>query len=233
MPETLVIVPTRSRPAQCARLMKSFEETTDNADLLFVSDHDDPSYEGMDWQGHRHAEMAPRPTLVQKLNFTAKNELDSYEHIMWAGDDHVFATEHWDTLMLQALKDMGSGWVYPNDKRRSDVPEIWMCSSDVIRELGWFANPVLSHYYIDNSIADLGKRTSLIRYCPDVIIEHLHYSVNKETEHDALYRETEQLFGESDLNAFQAWRKGTQVAVEVSRLRRKFNPDVEWVLGKV
>ena len=231
----LVIVPTRQRRETCERLMDSFEKTTDNAELLFVTDSDDDSYEDMDWRGHRSAVIDPRGCLVEKLNRAVAGVIgESEDPIMWLGDDHVFVTEHWDTLMLEALEDLGgSGWVYPNDLRRADVPETWLCSRDVIRTLGWYANPVLKHYFIDNSIADLAKRANLIRYCPDVIIAHHHYSVDPETERDDLYRETERNYGDHDMKAFQEWRSGSQVAMEVSRLRRKFNPDVQWVLGKV
>lgn len=229
----LVIVPTRNRPAQCERLIKSFEETTDSAELLFVIDGDDDSYENMDWQGHTFATMSPRANLVQKLNHAADTAKD-YDQIMWLGDDHVFVTEHWDSRMLAVLNEIGgSGWVYPDNKRRRDVPETWLVSTDIVAELGWLANPVLNHYYIDNSIAEIGKRTSLLRYCPDVIIEHRHYSVSPDTEYDGLYCETEKLYGERDHRTFQAWRSGTQVATDVSRLRRKFNPDVKWVLERV
>jgi hypothetical protein len=214
--------------------MDAFEKTADDAELLFATDADDSSYDDLDFRGHRRVILDPRPTLTEKLNLVAAEEISRHEHIMWSGDDHVFVTPHWDTLLLGALKDLGgSGWVYPGNGRRTDVPETWLVSSDVIRALGWFANPVLKHYYIDNSIADLGKRSGLIRYCPEALIEHRHYAVHKETVRDALYAETEERWGASDLKAFQEWRSGPQVAVEVSLLRRNFNPDVQWVLSRV
>jgi hypothetical protein len=126
----------------------------------------------------------------------------------------------------------GSGWVYPDDRRRSDVPEHWMCSSDVVKALGWFAPPCVTHYYMDNIIAELGKRAGMIRWCPQAVVEHLHYSVAPGVEHDATYQETEDMFGASDLQAFQQWR-ASQLANEVSVLRREFSPDVAWVLSRV
>jgi hypothetical protein len=229
----IVIVPTRNRPAQCKRLIESFEETTDNATLLFVTDGDDKSYEGFDWHGHGCAEVNPRASLTQKLNSTAQNILGKYEEIMWQGDDHEFITPHWDTKILQVRQDWGSGWLYPNNGRRSDVPETWTVSRDVVEALGWYANPALAHYYIDNSIAELGKRAGIIKWVSDVKIVHHHYSVDKDTEYDDLYKDTEKLFGERDLAAFQQWRGSNQVAATVSQLRRQFNPDVAWVLSKV
>jgi len=230
----LVIVPTRSRPAQCTRLIKSFDATADVAELLFVTDDDDPSYEDMDWGGHNHVVMSPRGNLVEKLNATVIGSAGDYEHLMWLGDDHVPVTAHWDTLMLKALEDIGgSGWVYPNNGRRADIPETWLVSADIVRMFGWFAYPELNHYCIDNVTGDLAKRAGLLKYCPDVFILHKHYQVDREVERDALYSETEERYGSADTKTFHAWRGGMDSAVAVSRLRRSFNPDVEWLLGKV
>jgi hypothetical protein len=232
--DLLVMVPTRGRRAQCERLLESFAATATCADLLFVLDGDDPgTYDGMDWGEAAVAVLEPREYLTGKLNKTALAMADLYPVLMWLGDDCVFRTPGWDKLMLATLEDMGGhGWVYPDDKRRNDVPEHWMCSSDVVKALGWFANPALSHFYIDNSAGALGKRAGMIRWCPQAVIEHLHHSVSPDTEHDDLYRFTEDTHGEPDLAAFHEWRS-SQLANEVSILRREFSPDVAWVLSRV
>ena len=233
--DLLVMVPVRGRKAQCERLLESFRETASpGTDIVFILDPDDEAtYEGIEWGDAMHGVLSPRGTLQDKLNQTAAAYAGIYPVLMWTGDDHVFKTAAWDKEMLAALEDMGGhGWVYPDTKRRADVPEIWMCSADVVQALGWFFNPALQHYYCDNSIGELGKRSGLIRRCPQAVIDHLHYSVCAETEHDAVYSETEAAFGESDLKAFQEWR-ASQLANEVSVLRRAFNPDVAWVLSRV
>ena len=230
----LVMVPTRGRRANCERLLKSFTETATVADLAFILDPDDQdTYEGIDWGPAAAGVLAPRAYLTGKLNRTAEAMCDVYDTLMWAGDDHVFSTPGWDRIMLDALEDLGgSGWVYPDDRRRSDVPEIWLCSSDVVKTLGWFANPQLSHYYIDNSIAELGKRAGLIRFCPGAVVEHLHYSVAAGTARDEVYQTTEALFGASDMQAFHQWRADV-MPFEVSLLRRQFSEDVDWVISRV
>ena len=231
--DLLVMVPTRGRRAQCERLLKSFTETATCADLLFITDPDDQdTYEGMDWGDATCAVLDPREYLTGKLNKTALAMADLYPVLQWARDDNVFVTPAWDKIMLAALEDLGgSGWVYPDDKRRADVPEHWMVSSDVVKALGWMANPVMGHYFIDNSVAEIGKRAGLIRWCPEAVIEHLHYSVTPETGHDQLYQDTETMFGEKDLAAYQQWRVG-QLPFDVSVLRRQFSPDVRWVLSR-
>lgn len=238
MPESdsdlLVMVPTRGRRAQCERLLESFGDTATCADLLFVLDPDDEdTYADVDWGDAAHAVLAPRGTLQDKLNHAAVACAGDYRVLMWCADDHVFRTQGWDKLMLAALRDMGGhGWVYPDTRRRTDVPEIWMCSSDIVEALGWFFNPHLSHFCGDNSIAELGKRSGLIRWCPQAVVEHLHYSVCPETVHDEVYRETEGAFGETDVRAFKEWQ-ATQMPLQVSQLRRKFNKDVAWLLDAV
>ncbi len=239
MPESdndlLVMVPTRGRKAQCERLLKSFRETASpGTDIVFILDEDDEeTYAGTDWGDALHGVLAPRGTLQEKLNQTAAAMQDAYPALFWTGDDHVFKTPGWDKLMLAVLEDMGgTGWVYPDTKRRSDVPEIWMCSTDMVQALRWFFPPQLCHYYGDNSVGELGKRAGLIRWCAEAVIDHLHYSVTPDVEHDEVYRSAEETFGASDLAAFQEWR-ASQLANEVSVLRRNFSPDVKWVLSRV
>jgi hypothetical protein len=229
------MVPTRGRRAQCERLLASFSETASpDTDIAFILDADDQdTYEGMDWGRAARAVLEPRGYLAGKLNEMASAVADTYPVLMWCGDDHVFKTPQWDKLMLDSLEDLGgSGWVYPDTKRRNDVPEIWMCSSDVVKALGWFANPKLNHFLLDNSIAELGKRSGLIRWCPQAVVEHLHYSICEETEHDETYQSAEKEFGQSDLEAFRAWQ-ANNLANEVAVLRRNFSPDVAWVLSKI
>lgn len=233
MPDLLVMVPTRGRPEQCKRLIKSFAETTelDTTDLLFITDGDDKSYEGMDWGTAIHAVLNPRESLSGKLNRTADANTELYDVLMFAADDHVFVTPGWDRLMLAKLESAGgTGMIYPDDKRRQDVPEIIMISSDIVKLLGHFANPMLRHYYLDNTWGELGKKSGLIKFCPEAVIEHKHYSVCEDTEYDQTYREAENAWGNSDLQAFHEWR-ANRMPVEVSMLRRAFNKDVNWVLG--
>ncbi len=234
MNSILVIVPTRGRRKQCERLLESFEKTTDNADMVFVTDGDDrETYLGMDWGSALHAELEPREYLSGKLNKTADSMVDAYDALMFVGDDHEFQTEHWDTIFSEKLDSMGgTGILYPDDKRRKDVPEIWLMTSDIVRELGWLASPTQQHYYLDNIIGELGKRSGLIRWVPEVVIEHLHYSVNQSVERDETYVSTEEKFGTIDAQSYAHWR-AVIMPHQISRLRRQFNPDIKWVLGRI
>jgi len=187
----------------------------------------------VEWGEAAHGVLAPRGTLREKLNQTAAAFADAYDALMWCGDDHVFRTPHWDTAMLAALEDMGGrGWVYPDTVRRRDVPEIWMADTALIRDLDWFFPPAVNQYYADNILGELGKRSGLIRFCPEAVIEHLHYSAVPGVEHDATYAEAEEAHGQADLKAFNQWR-ADHLQIEAAILRRKYSRDVAWVLSRV
>ncbi len=233
--DLLVIVPTRGRKANCGRLLESFRATaSDGTDICFILDPDDEAtYDGVEWGDALHAILAPRGTLADKLNQTATAMASQYSALMWTGDDHVFRSPGWDTAMLAVLAGMGGeGWVYPHTVRRQDVPEIWLASAGITAELGWFFPPFLSQYCGDNVIAELGKRSGLIRYCGEAVVEHLHYSIHPGTERDATYAEAEEAHGPADLAALHQWR-AEQMPYDTARLRRKFSPDIAWVLSRV
>jgi len=235
MKSLLVMVPTRNRREQAARLIKSFADSdpADETVLMFITDDDDDSYEDMDWGPAVHAVLSPRDCLTGIFNRVALEHADDFDAIMTVGDDHLFTTPQWDKALMDALEDLGgTGWVYPDDKRRSGFPEIWAVSSDLVRFLGWFALSAVRHFYCDNAISEIGKRTDLIRYVPEAVIEHLHYTVTPGTERDVTYAEAEESSGSSDLTAYREWR-AMHLSNTVSRVRQEFNPDVQWILEKV
>ena len=235
MTSLLVMLPIRSRPEKIPGVIKSFEETTtrDTTELLFISDGDDDSYKDTDFGGHGHAVLTPREYLIPKMNRTALSMAGDYDAIMSAQDDNIFVTPGWDDIMLKVLEGMGgTGMVYPDDKRRQDIPEIIMISTNIITGLDWFAAPFLNHYYADHVWSDLGRGAGLLRFVPEAVVEHKHYSVSADTPYDSLYHETEDKFGAADLEAYRQWH-ATLRPFQVSQLRRKFNPDVSWLLSKI
>lgn len=231
MRSLLVMVPTRNRREQAERLLKSFDASNPSGEtvLMFITDEDDISYEDMDWGSATHAVLSPRDSLVGIFNKVALAHADDFDAIMTVGDDHLFTTPEWDKALMDALEDLGgTGWVYPDDKRRSGFPEIWAVSSDLVKFLGWFALPVVKHFYCDNAVNEIGRRTDLMRYVPSAVIEHLHYTVSPQTQRDSTYIEAEESAGAHDHAAFQSWREN-HLAHVVSRVKREFSPDVKWI----
>ncbi len=230
MADLAVFIPTRHRRERLEECIKSFQETTlGDVDLYFVVDDDDEDYEDLDLNTVIYVE---RGTLVTAINEAAVQLAGKYDALFLGADDLVFQTPGWDLLLMGTLKEMGgTGYVYPDDRRRYDVPEHPLISTDIVKELGWFAEPGLAHFYVDNVWAELGKRLSLIRFCPRAVIEHRHWQT-ADVPRDETYKTAEDTHGGTDAAEYEAWRK-TRMSEQVARLRRAFNPDLEWVLSKV
>jgi glycosyltransferase involved in cell wall biosynthesis len=225
-----VFIPTRNRRERAGECIESFRGTTKgDVDLVLVVDDDDDSYDGIDVP----VITVPHGNLVTAINDAAMPLAREYRALMLAADDVLFRTPGWDEHMMESLEVLGgSGFVYPDDKRRYDVPEHVLITSDVISLLGWFAEPAFGHFFIDNVWAELGKRSGLIRYCHKAVVEHRHYSIVPEVPRDAVYLDAEQSCGEPDLAAFHEWQ-AQRMSGQVAQLRRRFNRDVQWVLSKI
>ena len=81
-------------------------------------------------------------------------------------------------------------------------------------------------------MAELGKRAGLLRFCPDAVAEHKHWSRDQSVERDVTYREAEEAHAQADTAAWRQWRADT-LPFDLAALRRQFNPDVAWVLSNV
>jgi hypothetical protein len=209
VPNLAIMVPVRGRKANCERLLKAFHDTVDSADMYFILDPDDlETYEGVDWGRARQLILDPRGMIGPKRNFAADLLKDEYDALMCAEDDIVFGPKGWDTTLMSALASMGgTGMVYPNDDRRTDIPENVLISSNIVKALGWFCEPSMQHYYIDNVWADLGRGAGCLMFVPGVLFENFHYSMRKgSTEHDRTYSEAEKL-GPADAAAYGTWRR--------------------------
>jgi len=215
MGRLMIMTPVRGRRANLQRLLKSYEDTCDFADMVVIMDPDDlATYDGVDWGRAGTMVLDPRGMIGPKRNAAAARYAGEYDALMCAEDDIVYATPHWDTILMDALDGMGgTGMVYPNDDRRVDVPENVLISSDIVRALGWFCEPSMEHYYIDDAWAALGRGAGCLKFVPEVLFENFHYTMGKAgtTERDATYSQAETL-GARDRQAFQAWQRDKMAA---------------------
>lgn len=209
----LVIVPTRGRPQNAARLARAFEETESlNAELVFVADHDDPElpayhmacprlliYRGETGRG-----------MVASLNWAAWLYADIYDYLGFMGDDHLPRTRGWDAHVVGALDALEPRVVYGNDLLQGEaLPTAVFLPSRMVRALGYMAPPALRHLYADNFWLELGQALQGLRYLPDVVIEHVHpaagkmpmderYALVNSSEADMLDRQAWRLFRDGD-----------------------------------
>lgn len=217
--EMLLLIPTRGRPRNAARLDAALRATTsDRTEWLFIVD-DDPTNTG----AYRNA-AAPirfqttRRGLVGTLNHWSAGAAKKYRAVAFMGDDHLPRTQGWDALLLGAIGD-GPGLAYGDDLlQRAALPTMVAMSSDIIRALGYMVPPALWHLYCDNFWLELGAATDTLHYVPEAVIEHVHPVARKATW-DAGYTEVNSP-GQYSADE-RAWRR---------YLRTRFDADVRAVL---
>ncbi len=72
------------------------------------------------------------------------------------------------------------GVAYGNDLfQSSKLPTAVVISSQIIRTLGYFVPPGMTHLYLDDYWRQLGTDIGSFHYLPDVIIEHMHPAAHK------------------------------------------------------
>jgi hypothetical protein len=183
--------------------------------MVVATDDDDPQAAAYDAalkplldSGEVHHLHGPRRGLAAWTNAIARLYAPELRALASFGDDHVPRTQGWDRLLLEALDGLGCpGIVYPDDRRRADIPEAPVISSEIVLALGWMCEPSLRHFYVDNVWADIGRAAGCLAYVPGVIVEHLHYQARPDVAvRDATYAEAEARGGE-DQTAYLAWRQ--------------------------
>jgi hypothetical protein len=210
MRDLLIITPTRGRPHGAQRLIDAVEKTsTAVTDLVFAMDDDDPSYPGL--TGRFESTSGPRDTCGGWTNKIAAERLGRYHAIASIGDDHEPLTRGWDTILLNAIVDMGgTGIAYGNDTEHGeDVPTAAVISSDIVAALGWVFEPTMNHFYADLVWKEIAW-ASCLAYLPGVIIKH--YNPNYGTAPmDDTYTEARDRYGE-DGDAYKVWGEHRRAA---------------------
>ena len=159
----------------------------------------------------------PRKGLAAWTNHAARRHAGRYPFLASLGDDHVPRTPGWDAALVRAIREMGgTGFAYPHDGIREDIPEAVVMSSDIVRALGWMALPDCQHYYIDNAWADLGRQAGCIRLLRAVAVDHVHPSAGLAPA-DGLNAANAAKIS-PDRDAWLAWR-ATRMADDAAKIR--------------
>ena len=136
-----VLVPSRGRPDNLARLIESVHRTAKGrTHVLAGVDQDDPRLK--DYIKLRRELLAPgdyihtsdmRKNLVQWTNHLAHLSKGKYRYYASLGDDMVPRTPGWDVKLMGAIEEDfgGTGIAYPYDAIRDDIPEAYLLSADI------------------------------------------------------------------------------------------------------
>lgn len=235
-----MIVPTRSRPASVARLVKAWRDTGafDDAELLLAADRDDPQ-----WAAYAAAVAAVPPVtmvtasrwqpMVHKLDSVALGVAWGADDevapppfaVGFAGDDHVPRSHGWTAACVGALREMGTGIVWGADGYQDDnIPTWWVMTCDIVRALGRMVPAPVEHLYCDNAMKDLGERAGCWRYLPDVLVEHMNPYAGGKADMDAQYRRVNsQAQFQRDGAAYVRWKR-RMLGLQAAEVRTLISP---------
>jgi hypothetical protein len=226
-----VIVPTRARPQNVARVVTAWHGSgafNDGAGLLFVVDDDDPTlndylrvFEDAYVPG-ASMRMGIAPTwepLVPKLNRAAVACSPYASAIGFAGDDHLPRTTGWAARYMSVLAELGTGIVHGNDGMRgAELPTEWAMTSDIVQELGGMVPAPVEHLFCDDAVRHLGIEAGCLRYLPDVLIEHMHPMFDKAPGDEQYARVNAPSQYNRDGLAFARW-KAEELPGQAARVR--------------
>jgi hypothetical protein len=214
----LLIVPSRKRPQSCDELLTAFEETAEDADILFGIDDDDKSEYSS--RVLEKASINPRLRMGGTLNLLATQNADKYEFLSFMGDDHRPRTQGWDKILSDAIGER-PGVAYGDDLLQgANLPTAVTMSAEIVRRIGYMVPPVLVHMYMDNFWRDFGVKIGNLQYRADVVIEHMHYLAGKAIN-DLQYQEVNASHVyEKDRIAYEDYEK-TQMQTDVGLVLRR------------
>ncbi len=217
MKNLLVICPTRGRPKEAKRMFDSIESTASICEIMFLIDSDDKNineYQNLINERNYHvfskAEYATTTSEINKMF----SFLKFYDFYSVSNDDFVYKTFGWDRKLCNKGKIS-----YGNDEcARENMPTTSVIDGDIVRALGWLQMPGLKHLYGDNVWKDIGHRLNILKYFPDVIIEHRHWS-NGKAQIDETYKKSNsrEMFSH-DERMFRDWKQN-QSAQDIEKVK--------------
>ena len=195
-----ILTPTRNRPNNCDRFIKSLYETTQytgTLELLFYVDSDDPAkdiYKEIEerWQNNfwRVEFVIGKPMSVSKSwNIIAEKSLGDI--MIMGNDDLVYKTVRWDSKLMARLLELDNPYYLSwfndgiNGNRHCAFPVI---TREWYETLGYFSPGIFNFGYNDTWVYDIAKRVGKLNYMNEILVEHLHFSVGKSDMDDTYAR---------------------------------------------
>jgi hypothetical protein len=222
MRDLLIITPTRGRPDSARRLIDAVAATrTADTCLALAMDDDDRSYDDPYWESLPDwvdVIRGPRQGCPAWTNQVADMYQGGFRALASLGDDHVPETLGWDTILLGTIDAMGgTGLAFGDDCLQHELlATAPVISADIVQALGWFMLPGIKHVYADNIWMEIAQGAGCLRYVPDVVIRHLHWSAGT-APMDQLYAERGHLWAGDE----QTWRnwQAEDKAIDVEKVR--------------
>lgn len=187
-----ITCPTRNRPYQLFRFITNVFETADSpndVEIIFYVDEDDslskPVIDELAAQYNLVTFVGPRIPLGQMHNECVG--FAAGEIVAFFGDDVLFRTPKWDVVVRNAIARHPDGIVltYGDDKINGQkLGTHAFTTIQWVKVLGYLTPPYYTSYFSDTHCNELAENLGRRVYLPDVVFEHMHWSVGKSAADD-------------------------------------------------
>ena len=144
------------------------------------------------------------------------------EIYMMLGDDIIFRTKDWDTIVRKEFLKYPDKivFIYGRDGHLDDkLGTHGFLHKNYCDTVGYFTNPALNIYFGDNTTDDVTRRLKRNVYLSSIFFEHMHYTYGKSPV-DKVYKELAKR-SQGDYDLYVKTRKEPQLAI-CHKLMKKF-----------
>lgn len=125
--------------------------------------------------------------ITAVLNAVPLDLISQYDIIGISGDDVRMHTPNWDRTVERRM--VPGGLIYGRDLNQNEkLPTHPFISSRIINALGFVQPPALKHFYGDNFYQELLGPLGRVKYVPEIVNEHLHFTIGK-SPNDSTYQQ--------------------------------------------
>lgn len=214
----LAVCPSRNRPQRAKETLASFLATrADPASrIVFVVDRDDETLAEYPQDYIHTVEPGGGMGAAIAAAVADKKLLGDATVVGMVGDDNRWRTNGWDRVFLDWLV-AHPGVAYGDDLLQHErLPTSWWVSRPLVDAFG-LAGAGLRHFYMDNFWKSLASGAGVLRYFPEVVIEHLHPDAGK-APMDGIYQRAIDSHAAADRERFERWGREQRDA-DIERVR--------------
>lgn len=197
-------------------MSSAFETADTEVEFVFYVDEDDTSSLDVIARHGGKVIVGPRVVLSEMWNRCAEQAY--YDVMMHCGDDIVFRSDHWDSIVLNEFEQVPDKilLVYGRDGFQDEkLGTHSFIHRNWVDTVGYFVPPYFSSDYNDTWLNEVAVALDRRRYVPEIYTEHMHPAAGKGvldvTHQERLARHTrdnvEQLYADKQAERYADVKK--------------------------
>jgi len=231
-----ILTPSRGRPGRLDNFIESVYNTAANPDRVFCYnyiDNDDPRIRAYDDYSKKQSKNSTiifgEPISVSmSWNIIAGAAMTFRETpadiLIMGNDDLLYRTKGWDlvldSIVPEYADDIYCMW-FEDKINGPDHCAFPIVSRKWYETLGYFTPGIFNFGYNDTWIHDIAKRINRVRFIPEVVNEHMHFTTGKSELDDTYHRNRTQERGNLyDLDKILFENSADRREVDAEKLRK-------------